>query len=67
MYRKGKEELYYTHIDSRHHLLDLKLGEVWRYRDLIVLFTKKSFTVTYKQTILGPLWLFLTPLISSFI
>ena len=35
--------------------------------DLIFLFTKKSLTVTYKQTILGPLWLLLNPLISSFV
>jgi lipopolysaccharide transport system permease protein len=67
MNRKGKDESYHTHIDARHRLLDLKLREVWQYRDLIVLFTKKSFAVTYKQTILGPIWLFLTPLVSSFI
>ncbi|MBR4874855.1 MAG: ABC transporter permease, partial [Clostridia bacterium] len=41
--------------------------EVWRYRDLILLFTQRTFTVTYKQTILGPAWLFLNPLISSVI
>ena len=44
---------------------DLRLDEVWRYRDLIVLFTKRSFTLTYAQTILGPLWLFLTPFLTS--
>lgn len=55
----------HTHISSRHHWFDLKLGEVWRYRDLIWLFTTKSFTVSYKQTILGPLWLFINPLVSS--
>ena len=46
---------------------DLRLKEVWRYRDLILLFTKKSFQVQYKQTILGPLWLLLNPLITSVI
>ena len=44
---------------------DLRLDEVWRYRDLIVLFTKRSFTLTYAQTILGPLWLFLNPFLTS--
>lgn len=58
---------YHTHITSKHKLFSLNLKEVWRYRDLIVLFTKRSFTVTYKQTVLGPAWLFLNPLISSLI
>lgn len=58
---------YHFHISSKHKLLDLKLKEVWQYRDLIWLFTKRSFVVTYKQTILGPVWLFLSPLITSFI
>ena len=58
---------YHTHINSRHRWLDLNLREVWQYRDLIWLFTKRNFTVTYKQTVLGPAWLFLNPLISSVI
>ena len=58
---------YHTHITSKHRLLDLNLKEVWQYRDLILLFTKRNFTVTYKQTVLGPAWLFLNPLISSII
>lgn len=45
---------------------DLRLEEVWRYRDLIFLFTKRTFTLTYAQTILGPLWLFLNPFLTSF-
>lgn len=49
----------HTHISASHKWLDLKLKEVWRYRDLILLFTKRSFTVSNKQTVLGPLWLFI--------
>lgn len=60
-------ENYHIHISSDHKWFDLKLKEVWRYRDLIWLFTKKSFTVTYKQTVLGPAWLFINPIITSFI
>ena len=56
---------YHTHISAQHKLLDLKLGEVWSYRDLILLFTKRNFSVTYKQTILGPMWLFINPLLTS--
>ena len=58
---------YHTHISSDHKWFDLKLKEVWRYRDLIWLNTKRSFTVTYKQTVLGPAWLFINPIITSFI
>lgn len=57
----------HTHISSKHRLLELNLKEVWRYRDLIVLFTKRTFALTYKQTILGPLWIFLNPLLSSIV
>ena len=59
--------MYHTHISARHRLLDLKLNEVWRYRDLILLFTKRTFSVSYKQTILGPLWLFINPVLTSLI
>lgn len=58
---------YHSHISSKHKWFDLKLKEVWNYRDLIWLFTKRTFVVTYKQTILGPAWLILNPIITSFI
>ena len=58
---------YHTHISSKHKLFDLKLKEVWRYRDLIWLNTKRSFTVQYKQTVLGPAWLFISPIFTSLI
>ena len=44
---------------------DLKLKEVWQYRDLIYMFLKRNFNSAYKQTILGPLWFLITPLMSS--
>ena len=43
-------------------MVDLKLKEVWQYRDLIILFVKRDFTTRYKQTILGPLWFLIQPL-----
>ena len=58
---------YHTHITSKHNWYDLNLKEVWQYRDLIWLFTERNFVVKYKQTILGPMWIFLNPLISSLI
>lgn len=58
---------YHIHISSKHRWMDLNLKEVWQYRDLIFLFTKRNFVVSYKQTILGPAWIFLTPLFSSIV
>lgn len=58
---------YYSEITGEYKWFDLKLREVWQYRDLILLFTKRNFQLTYKQTILGPAWLFLNPFITSLI
>jgi lipopolysaccharide transport system permease protein len=46
---------------------DLRLGELWRYRDLIRLMVWRDFVSHYKQTILGPLWYLINPIISSLI
>ena len=46
-------------------LLDLKLKEVWRYRDLLRLWVRREFVGAYKQTILGPLWHFISPIFST--
>lgn len=64
---KEMQQNYHTHISSEHRWFHLKLKEVWQYRDLIVLFTKRWFVIKYKQTILGPAWIFLNPLFSSII
>ena len=61
----SEQNKYSKLITSEHKWFELNLKDVWAYRDLIWLFTKRSFVVTYKQTILGPLWIFLNPLISS--
>lgn len=44
-----------------------ELKEVWHYRDLIFLFVKRDFVSIYKQTLLGPVWLFIQPLTTTFI
>lgn len=46
---------------------DLDLEELWQYRDLVVMFVKRNFTVLYKQTILGPAWILLNPLLTTVI
>ena len=64
---KEAEHSYHTHICGKHRWYELNLREVWAYRDLIILFTKRNFAVTYKQTVLGPAWIFLNPLVSSIV
>src|SRR6478672_6073620 len=49
------------------HLLDLKLKDVWNYRDLLVLFVRRDFIAQYKQTILGPVWHIIQPLFTTII
>lgn len=56
-----------THISAKHRLFDLHLGEMIQYRDLIFLLVKKNFTAQYKQTVLGPLWAIINPLLTTFI
>jgi lipopolysaccharide transport system permease protein len=46
---------------------DVNLSELWRYRDLIMLFVRRDFVSTYKQTILGPIWFFIQPLFTTLI
>jgi lipopolysaccharide transport system permease protein len=52
-------------ISPKRSILDINLKELWRYRDLIMLFVRRDFVATYKQTILGPIWLFLQPLFTT--
>lgn len=60
-----ENKTHITRITAKRPWNDLRLKEVLRYRDLIVLLTKRSFQVSFKQTILGPAWLVLNPLITS--
>ena len=61
----GDNTQWTTIIRPRTGWFDVDLEELWRYRDLIVMFVKRNFTVMYKQTILGPLWIILNPLITT--
>ena len=57
-------EGYTTHIKPKTGWFDIDLKELFHYRDLVALFVKRNYTTTYKQTILGPLWLILNPLLT---
>ena len=52
-------------IKPKKKLLDLHLNDLWRYRDLIFLFVRRDFVAQFKQTILGPLWFIIQPLITT--
>ena len=56
-----------TVIRPRKGWLDLHLGELVHYRDLILLLVKRDFTVMYKQTVLGPAWAIIQPLLTTII
>lgn len=61
------EEDWTTVIRPKTGWFDIDLRELWQYRDLTVMFVKRNFTVLYKQTILGPAWIILNPLITTVI
>ena len=52
-------------IAPKTHFFDLRLKEVWRYRDLLLLFVKRDFIAQYRQTILGPLWHLIQPVFTT--
>jgi len=54
-------------IKPRHSLFELKLEEVWQYRDMLALFVRRDLIAKYKQTILGPLWYFIQPLFTTLV
>lgn len=56
-----------TVISSKRKLFNLNLKELWKYRDLILLFVKRDLKNSYKQTILGPLWIVINPFLSTFV
>jgi len=59
------EESWDMIIQPQRSLFDLRLGELWKYRDLVLLFVRRDFVAVYKQTILGPLWYLIQPLLTT--
>ena len=60
-----EQSIYYKKITPEHKWYDLKLKEVWRYRDLVLLLVKRDFIAKYKQTVLGPAWAVIQPLLTT--
>lgn len=60
-----QEEQWDLEIKPKASLFDLNLKEVWKYRDLMMLFVRRDFVAQYKQTILGPLWHIIQPVLTT--
>ena len=60
----NENQQYDMVITPRDRLLAIDWKELWRYRDMFVLFVQRNFRTAYKQTILGPLWFLITPVLS---
>lgn len=67
MSENNAEETWTNILRSRNGWFDFDLRELWRFRDLIILFVRRDFVAIYKQTILGPLWFLIQPLFSTLI
>ncbi len=61
------KETFDYEIGAKKSLLSFNFKELWRYRDLISLLVKRDYVAVYKQTVLGPVWFFIQPLITSLI
>lgn len=67
MSQKAAEDQWSEIITPKKSWFDLRLNELWQYRDLIVLFVRRDFVAVYKQTILGPLWHIIQPLFTTLV
>jgi lipopolysaccharide transport system permease protein len=54
-------------IEPSGSIFKLNLKDVWRYRDLLMMFVKRDYVSFYKQTILGPLWFFIQPALTTLV
>lgn len=57
----------WTEVIEAKSSFDFDLGELFRHRDLLYLFVKRDFAATYKQTVLGPAWFFIQPLLTTIV
>jgi lipopolysaccharide transport system permease protein len=52
-------------VKPQNNWYDIDLASIWRYRDLLMLLVRRDFVSVYKQTILGPIWFFIQPIITT--
>ncbi|MBP6756957.1 MAG: ABC transporter permease [Bacteroidia bacterium] len=60
-----EKQIWTEEIKSHHSLFSINLKEVWHYRDLLLMLVKKDYVTFYKQTILGPIWFFVQPILTT--
>ena len=61
----AEEEKWDIEIKPRTGLFEINFSEIWKYRDLIILFVKRDFVAQYTQTVLGPIWHFIQPILTT--
>jgi len=59
------QESHHTTIKPRSSLFELNLRELWEYRDLVNMYVKRDIVTFYKQTIMGPLWFVIQPVLTT--
>lgn len=63
----NKQQIWTEEIKSNNSIFSVNLREVWHYRDLLFMLVKKDYVTFYKQTILGPIWFFVQPIMTTLI
>lgn len=61
----SEQQTWTEEIKSQESLFSVNLKEVWHYRDLLLMLVKRDYVTFYKQTILGPLWFFIQPMLTT--
>ena len=61
------KQIWTETIESKHSLFNLDLKAVWDYKDLVYMFVKRDFISGFKQTILGPIWFFINPILTTIV
>ncbi|MBN8697647.1 MAG: ABC transporter permease [Bacteroidetes bacterium] len=62
---KEKKENWDLVIQPKQSVFSVDLQSIWRYRDLLMLFVRRDFVSVYKQTVLGPIWFFIQPILTT--
>jgi len=61
----SNQQIWTEEIKSQNTLFSINIKEVWHYRDLLLMLVKRDYVTFYKQTILGPIWFFIQPLMTT--
>jgi lipopolysaccharide transport system permease protein len=63
----AEQQTWTEEIKSKESIFSINLEEVWRYRDLLLMLVKRDYVTFYKQTILGPIWFFIQPALTTLV